>query len=81
MAYKKLADAMSGKPPPPKPAPATKVTTGPVVKPADPKSSVSTRDAYARAMNSGNREEAARLYKQMKDEEAAANVASKIGKR
>lgn len=75
MAYKKLADAMSGKAPPPpaKPAPAATNVVGNMPKPsAAPKSSVAARDGYAKAMNSGDRASAARFKAQMDAEEAAA---------
>jgi len=74
MAYKKLSDAMSGKPPAPKPAPAATNVVGSLKPkpPHDPKSSVSTREKWANAMNSGDRKTADVLYKQMQAEEAAA---------
>jgi hypothetical protein len=74
MAYKKLSDAMSGKPPAkPKPAPgATNVVGNLTPKPVDPKSSVSTREKWANAMNKGDRATADKLWAQMKAEEAAA---------
>lgn len=73
MAYKKLSDAMSGKPPAPKPVPAAANVVGKMPAPTiDPKSSVSTREKWANAMNSGDRTTADSLWKQMKAEEAAA---------
>lgn len=75
MAYKKLADAMSGKTPPPakpKPSPATENVVSKITPYGGPKSSVSARDGYARAMNSGDRAAAARFKAQMDAEEAAA---------
>lgn len=85
MAYKRLSDAMSGKTPAPapaKPKPATNAqySGGGASEYAGPKSSVSARDAYARAMNSGDRKAAAAAKAQMDAEEAAANIAAKLKK-
>lgn len=85
MAYKTLSDAMSGKLPAPAPAKPKPVTDAQysgkgTAQSAGPKSSVGARDAYARAMNSGDRKGAARYKAQMDAEEAAANVASKLQK-
>lgn len=79
-AYEKLSAAMSGKAPPPKkpdPAATNVVPSMAPRKREGPKSSVSTRDQYARAMNSGDRVLAAKLYDQMMAEEAAARKAGK----
>lgn len=81
MAYKQLSDAMSGKTPKPPSAAATiKAATGDTTvgvpgkpkAPVAPKSSVSTRDQWAKARNAGNTALAAKLWEQMKAEEAAA---------
>lgn len=72
MAYKKLSDAMSGKTPAPKPTPATENVVSKIAPYAGPKSSVSARDGYARAMNAGDRALAAKYKAQMDAEEAAA---------
>lgn len=76
MAYRKLSDAMSGKTPaaPKAPPPAATNVVGKLPpKPTDVKSSVSTREKWAKAMNDGDRTTADVLWKQMKAEEAAAS--------